>query len=801
MSNIDFSKGDQKEFEISAKTLKPILIYIEKTYSHDILIQFIKETGSTIDFLENGKNWVSWEYHNHFLEKLIEFTKDEDAPFKAGKYLLSKESYGPIYAVLSVLKIFGTPNLVYQRIADASSSFTNCGRFEVLDSGKNKIIYKNIYYHPHKANKANCKSVMGQFASIPCFWNLPPAKVKEIQCAADGADSCIYEFSWHKKPVRTLIFPILASITLLTELILLLFTKHSILEFKDFLLTGAGIAMLSADFKIFEYKKLLHENEKLHTERSKELELAVYNEKLEYQKIRQANKQIKEKAEQLSLLNYISEEIIKIENEEHLLTFIMDILIKSFSFKRSFYISSDDELKNIKGPVIFIENDDKCKIVQHNDKLNSKFLKGEIKNNNFRLIRNSFFISESEWNTIFVIPISIREKYHCILGFELKTDQVQINDMQLQFFQTVSKQIEIALNNIYYRSAAHSILKSIPSSVLVFDIETLKISYINSSCEEFMNRSNKKLINKNVTAVLKIDKYSKATFINQIEEVKKENQLQDLELLLDNKTIGYTLFKLPDAGTKKEIGMIMKNITKQKEIRDQLIRAEKMAALGTLTSGVAHEVNNPLYGVLGIAEMIQDISKSAEVKELITEIIDYTIQASDIVKDLSSYSRSIRQEEAGKINLEETINNALRMIKYGPQYIDVTVKKNFLPVPNLFGLEGEIRQIYINLFNNAIQAMDGKGDLIIDLQIKGKYIQTTIKDTGLGIEEDHLHKIFDPFFTTKNPGKGTGLGLNIVYRLVTKYNGLITAKSKKGKGTTFIINFPFEDPNESNSNN
>jgi signal transduction histidine kinase len=135
------------------------------------------------------------------------------------------------------------------------------------------------------------------------------------------------------------------------------------------------------------------------------------------------------------------------------------------------------------------------------------------------------------------------------------------------------------------------------------------------------------------------------------------------------------------------------------------------------------------------------------------------------------------------------MDDALRIVKYSKNFVDISIRKQYDTVEPLFGRVGELRQVYINLLNNALQAMNGKGAITLVSKNGKDAIETRVSDTGMGIPESILPKIFDPFFTTKETGKGTGLGLNIVYRLVSQNNGVISVRSVAGKGTTFTIKY------------
>jgi len=143
------------------------------------------------------------------------------------------------------------------------------------------------------------------------------------------------------------------------------------------------------------------------------------------------------------------------------------------------------------------------------------------------------------------------------------------------------------------------------------------------------------------------------------------------------------------------------------------------------------------------------------------------------------------------VDLNEVLEESLKMVRLASKKASVEVIKRFQSIEKIQANIGEIQQVFTNLITNAFQAMDGKsGNLILSTRSLKDSVEVKVSDHGMGIPQKYLNHIFDPFFTTKNPGEGTGLGLNIVYRIVTKYDGTIDVESKEQVGTTFTIKFP-----------
>jgi signal transduction histidine kinase len=235
----------------------------------------------------------------------------------------------------------------------------------------------------------------------------------------------------------------------------------------------------------------------------------------------------------------------------------------------------------------------------------------------------------------------------------------------------------------------------------------------------------------------------------------------------------------------------MKDITEEQRLQEQLIQSEKLAGIGILASGVAHEINNPLSGIIGMAEVAleeEDVSKN---RGYLTDILNCAQRIGEIVRGLRSYSRAAKKEELSFVDLNEVLEESLKMVQLASKKASVEVIKKFQSIEKIRANVGEIQQVFTNLITNAIQAMNGKqGDLTLSTRSLEDSVEVKVSDRGMGIPQKYLGQIFDPFFTTKKPGEGTGLGLNIVYRIVTKYEGTIDVESKEQVGTTFTIKFP-----------
>jgi PAS domain S-box-containing protein len=239
-----------------------------------------------------------------------------------------------------------------------------------------------------------------------------------------------------------------------------------------------------------------------------------------------------------------------------------------------------------------------------------------------------------------------------------------------------------------------------------------------------------------------------------------------------------------------------KDVTEEKRLQEQLIQSEKLAGVGILASGVAHEINNPLSGIIGMAETAIEEENPSEIKGYLKDILSCGVRISEIVKGLRSYSRIAKDGDQSLVDINEVLEESLKMVRLGTKTNSIGVTREFQSVEKIEANVGEIQQIFTNLITNAFQSMNGKGGMLtLSTRSLKNLIEIKVIDNGMGIPQKNIHKIFDPFFTTKKLGEGTGLGLNVVYRIVTKYEGTVEVESKEGIGSSFIVKFPIRRDN------
>jgi two-component system NtrC family sensor kinase len=240
--------------------------------------------------------------------------------------------------------------------------------------------------------------------------------------------------------------------------------------------------------------------------------------------------------------------------------------------------------------------------------------------------------------------------------------------------------------------------------------------------------------------------------------------------------------------------IIIEDVTERVHLEEQLQISDKMASVGLLAAGVAHEVNTPLTGISSFTQMLLSNADPDDPKTRMLEKIEQqTFRAAKIVNGLLNLSRSgsSGSEENAPVDINAVINDVLSLLEPQLMVSKVKVRRELCPSPALVaGVEHKLQQVFLNLFLNARDAMPKGGWLSVETRLDNGHVVAEVGDTGSGIPSEHLSRIYDPFFTTKLIGKGTGLGLSITYGIVREHEGTLTCQSAVGQGTRFTVSLP-----------
>jgi signal transduction histidine kinase len=275
-----------------------------------------------------------------------------------------------------------------------------------------------------------------------------------------------------------------------------------------------------------------------------------------------------------------------------------------------------------------------------------------------------------------------------------------------------------------------------------------------------------------------------------------EGDLRALTLFADQAALALEKAQLY-RDSQRQLEKLLSVLDELSSTQAQLVHSEKLASLGVLAGGVAHEINNPLMVILGRTElMLMDEDQSAPIKKNLETIRVETERIAEIVQGLLTFARKSRQERIEQLDLNEVLERTLMLSEHQLTVGNVRVIKQLeTRLPRIHANPGQLQQVLMNLMINAHHAMPNGGALTVRTGLVPQHrVFVEIEDTGCGIAEDDLNRIFDPFFTTKEEGKGTGLGLSVSRNIIESHGGMIGVESTLGIGTLFRIVLPEAPP-------
>ncbi len=439
--------------------------------------------------------------------------------------------------------------------------------------------------------------------------------------------------------------------------------------------------------------------------------------------------------------------------------------------------------------------------------------------------------------SMLILPITVNEEWYGFIGFDDVQEEREWSDEDIRSLRTASEMIGVYIETKMFEEALRVSEERFRSLVenandIIYSVTPKgEITYISPKATEITGYNISYLVGKNIFSLLHAEDIQAAIGWFQSGLQKKERQGGlEFRLMHKDKSVRWmvtqsSIIQKGEGGIMEIIGIAhdfteMKKILNDletanlhlRETQTQLVQSAKMASLGKLVAGIAHEINTPIGAVNSMQDTLfrtlerikksivmlpekqKGISKIGENLKILEEskkvINSGTERVINIVKRLRSFAR-LDEAELKTVDIHEGLEDTLTLIYHDIKH-NILVKKNYGNLPPVSCYPGRLNQVFLNILVNAKQAIKGKGIITITTFTKQKKVFIEIKDNGEGISEDNIKKVFDPGFTTKGVGVGTGLGLSICYQIMQEHRGEILVESKLNKGTTFSIIFPMD---------
>ncbi len=254
--------------------------------------------------------------------------------------------------------------------------------------------------------------------------------------------------------------------------------------------------------------------------------------------------------------------------------------------------------------------------------------------------------------------------------------------------------------------------------------------------------------------------------------------------------------EIASVGIFKDLRERLKMERELREIQQALLQSEKLAAMGRLTSQIAHELNNPIYGIMNTLELLKtEIPQESKRRRILELSLSETQRLSEMLRNMLSFSKP-EEEKRKPVKIDELIEGILLVMEKQMREANIRVETSFdEAIPEVMASTNQMRQVFLNIFKNAKEAMPKGGTLLVRTSKEDNRVLIQIQDTGIGIPEEIKDKIFEAFFTTKQKVKGVGLGLSVCYGIIKDHRGEIKVESKEEEGTVFTISLPVGSPN------
>ncbi|MDD5168663.1 MAG: PAS domain S-box protein [Syntrophales bacterium] len=802
----------------NSRVIITYLEYLRHTHPDVDIGKLLTDSGISSYEVEDEGHWLTQRQVDSFHDVLMKRIHDPSISRNAGRYM-AKASSQSVSAIRQFVMGFLTPIQAYIMLGKIASYINRGATFQVKKLSRNKV---EIITKPNNGVNEKlfqCENRMGSLEAVvmPFIGKLPV--LEHPVCVHRGGDYCQYIVSWEEpefskwRRIRNY---------LLIPFTLIMFISCLFLSLLPLIVLGSlftGVIMSISCHALSIEKKDAYARIEMQGDAANRLldQITIgYNNALLVQEIGQA--------------------VSSILDIDQLLKFVMETLQKRLDFDRGMIMLANrdktrliyecgygysPELEIILRETQFHLDNPKSKgplVVAF--KQQEPFLINDVSEVQSDISSRSLdFVGTLGVSSFICVPIVYEGKSEGILAVDNYRSRRPHNQSEVSLLMGIAPQIAISINNakslrqiMENEERFRALSENAPDIIYTTDNRGI-VTYINPAAKEIMGYEKEEVIGKRFTEFIGAD--DAGTLMQAFDRVKQFREtIKDFEGKLLAKDGSVRLFNMSGAPNFNAAGEItgvvgtLKDFTEFRKLEVQLHHAEKMNALGRLTGGISHDFNNILQAISAYNQLLTMKKTEADPDwKYLTNIQGLTKRATDLVNQLLIFSRKV-ESKLVPIDINVEIRNYYELlINTLPKTITMTLDlADDLHVIN--GDTAQLGQVIMNLAVNAKDAMPEGGELSIRTKNiefakpltrgeahidAGHYILFRISDTGFGIEKEDLDHIFDPFFTTKEAGKGTGIGLSVVYGIVENHGGYIFCTSEPGKGATFELYLPVSD--------
>jgi PAS domain S-box-containing protein len=763
--------------------------------------------------IEDKGHWLTQEQVNLFQKHVETATANPNIAREAGRYIGSPKSSGILRQLTTG---FLTPAIAYWAVEKLTSTIS---RHLNIRSNRLSDNIIEIITTPHenvKEERFQCENRIGMLEALAEVFTHKFAHVEQAECIHSGDKCCRYIITWEKATALTWKrignYLLAASLIIFTILFFFLPLTNWLIFFLFSLLTSNGFLLYG---NILQNKQMIDNLEgqgKAADELVEQINLR-YNESLLIREIGEATSNI---LDPQMLLNFITEALQKRLQFNHCMIMLANTTKTKLSYT-SGYGSTSEEEKLLNDTQFNLTNPNSQGIFYIAYRDQKPFLISDVNDIIHKLSGKSLnFLRELNVSAFICVPIVYEGESLGILSVDKTGSTNKLTQSEMSLLMGIARQIGISLNN----ARAHKKMKeseerfrnltdNSPDIIYQLNLDGA-FTYVNPAWQEILGHSINELLGNSFNKFLLEDDREIFTYILK-NIISTKLIMRDHNFIMKSKkglSHHITFTGAPDFDAEGHIiGIVgtLKDITKLRSMETQLLHASKMEALGTLTGGIAHDFNNIIQAIMGYNQLMLSERNGDETDTIyLKSIAELTQRSRELVRQLLLFSKKV-DPHSKAVNINDEIKSMNNLLAKSISKM-IEIKINLDEDVSLIDADSDqMGQIIMNLVINARDAIGERGTIVIttnNLALttnkiisgvnipSGKYVELAVSDNGCGIEKQNVQHIFEPFFTTKEVGKGTGLGLAVVYGIIKNHGGYISCESKLDEGTTFRVMFP-----------